>query len=63
MRDFEKGEATGRKHFPCKDHIVSQNFILFVTKNCGVTCVTGKICEYANFVSNLLAYVISVISP
>ena len=34
-----------------------------VTKNCSVTCVTWKIREYANFVSNLLAYVISVVSP
>ena len=33
-----------------------------VTKNCGVTCVPSKIRECANFVSNLLAYLISVAS-
>ena len=33
-----------------------------VTKNCGVTCVTWKIHECANFVSNLLAYLSSVAS-
>ena len=33
-----------------------------VTKNCGMTRVTWKICECANFVSNLLAYLISVAS-
>ena len=39
-------------------------FSLFrdVTKNCGVTTVTWKIHESANFISNLLAYLISVAS-
>ena len=33
-----------------------------VTKNCGVSCVTWKIRECANFVSNLLAYLIRAFS-
>ena len=36
--------------------------IPYVTKNCGMTCVTWRIRERVNFVSNLLAYLISVAS-
>ena len=40
----------------------SRTFFVCVTKNCGVTCVTLKIGERANFVFNLLAYLISAVS-
>ena len=36
------------------------NMLTYVTKNC---CVTYNIRLYANFVSNLLAYLISAVSP
>ena len=43
-------------------HIIGEIGNIGVTKNCGVTCVTSKIRECPNFVSNPLAYLISVVS-